>query len=120
VPPLPLAAVFADLPDPRRVTENKLHALTDILTIATCAVIGGAESWEGIAVFGRAKEAFFRRSLALANGIPSPWRALLWSRATSPRNDAGRSVPPGGTVASHCCNHVALRRRTARQARASR
>jgi len=72
MPPLPLAAVFADLPDPRRETENKLHALTDILTIATCAVIGGAESWEGVAVFGRAKEAFFRRFLPLANGIPSP------------------------------------------------
>jgi predicted transposase YbfD/YdcC len=72
MPPLPLTAVFADLPDPRRETENKLHALTDILTIATCAVIGGAESWEGVAVFGRAKEAFFRRFLPLANGIPSP------------------------------------------------
>lgn len=72
MPALPLAAVFADLPDPRRVTENKLHALTDVLAIATCAVIGGAESWDGIAVFGRAKEPFFRRFLKLANGIPSP------------------------------------------------
>ena len=72
MPPLPLMAVFADLPDPRRETLNKLHLLSDILVIATCAVIGGAESWEGIAVFGRAKEAFFRRFLTLENGIPSP------------------------------------------------
>jgi predicted transposase YbfD/YdcC len=72
MPALPLTAVLADLPDPRRDTQNKLHALTDILVLATCAVIGGAESWDAIAVFGRAKEAFFRRYLALANGIPSP------------------------------------------------
>ena len=72
MPGLPLAAVFADLTDPRRDTENKLHSLTDVLTLATCAVIGGAESWDGIAVFGRAKEAFFRRFLELANGVPSP------------------------------------------------
>lgn len=72
MPPLPLTAVFADLPDPRRETRNKLHLLSDILILATCAVIGGAESWDGIAVFGRAKEPFLRRFLKLENGIPSP------------------------------------------------
>jgi DDE_Tnp_1-associated len=44
MPPLPITSVFADLPDPRRETANKLHRLADILAIATCAVIGGAES----------------------------------------------------------------------------
>ena len=70
--PLPLAAVFADLPDPRRETANKWHHLTDILTLATCAVLAGADTWDAIAAYGRAKEAFFRRFLPLANGIPSP------------------------------------------------
>lgn len=70
--PLPLTAVFDDVPDPRRQTKNKLHRLTDLLVIATCAVIGGAESWEAIAEYGRTKAAFFRRFLPLANGIPSP------------------------------------------------
>lgn len=70
--PLPLMDVFDDLPDPRRVTRNKLHCLTDILTIATCAIIAGAESWEAIAEYGRTKADFFRRFLPLANGIPSP------------------------------------------------
>ena len=69
--PLPLTAVFDDLPDPRRDTRNKLHRLTDILTIATCAIIGGAESWEAIAEYGRTKADFFRRFLPLENGIPS-------------------------------------------------
>ena len=70
--PLPLTAVFDDLPDPRRDTANKRHHLTDILTIATCAVIGGCETWEAIAEYGRTKEAFFARYLSLPNGIPSP------------------------------------------------
>jgi predicted transposase YbfD/YdcC len=72
MPPLAIANVFDDLPDPRRQTRNKLHRLTDILVIATCAVIGGAESWEAIAEYGRAKAEFFRRFLPLDNGIPSP------------------------------------------------
>src|SRR5947209_18569861 len=72
MPPLPLTAVFDGLPDPRRETRNKLHRLTDLLVIATCAVIGGAESWEAIAEYGRTKEPFFRRFLALEHGIASP------------------------------------------------
>src|SRR3954471_18787894 len=72
MPPLPLMAVFDELPDPRRDTRNRLHRLTDILTIATCAVISGAESWEAIAEYGRTKADFFRRFLTLENGIPSP------------------------------------------------
>ena len=69
--PLPITAVFDTVTDPRRDTENKLHLLTDILAITTCAVIGGAETWEAIAEFGRTKESFFRRFLRLDNGIPS-------------------------------------------------
>jgi predicted transposase YbfD/YdcC len=72
MPPLPLTIIFDDLPDPRRVTRNKLHRLTDILAIATCAVIGGAGSWEAIAEYGRTKADFFRRFLPLDHGVPSP------------------------------------------------
>jgi hypothetical protein len=69
---LPLTTVFDGLPDPRRQTKNKLHRLTDILVIATCAVIGGAESWEAIAEYGRTKADFLRRFLPLDDGVPSP------------------------------------------------
>jgi predicted transposase YbfD/YdcC len=68
---LSLAEVFADLPDPRRETANKLHLLSDVLVLATCAVIAGADTWEDIAEYGRTKETFFRRFLALPNGVPS-------------------------------------------------
>ncbi len=70
MPVSPLTDVFADLPDPRRETRNKRHDLTDILMIATCALIGGAESWDAIAEYGRTKEDFFRRFLSLKNGVP--------------------------------------------------
>jgi predicted transposase YbfD/YdcC len=69
--PLALTTVFADLPDPRIETANKLHPLTDILVIATCAVIAGADGWEEIAEYGNSKADFFRRFLELPNGIPS-------------------------------------------------
>ncbi len=68
---LALTTVFADLPDPRVETANKRHQLVDVLVIATCAVIAGADSWDEIAEYGRAKEHGFRRYLALPNGIPS-------------------------------------------------
>jgi predicted transposase YbfD/YdcC len=69
--PLALTTVFADLPDPRIETANKLHPLTDILVIATCAVIAGADGWEEIAEYGQSKEDFFRRFLELPHGVPS-------------------------------------------------
>src|SRR5438874_651299 len=72
MPVLPLTSVFDELPDPRRETANKLHRLADILALATCAIIAGAETWEAIAEYGRTKEPFFRRFLPLENGIPSP------------------------------------------------
>ena len=39
-----------------RVERTKLHALTDILLIAVCAMISGAEDWEDLAEFGLAKQ----------------------------------------------------------------
>ena len=56
--------------DPR-VERTKRHLLVDILVIAICAVICGAESWEEIAEFGRAKREWFSRFLELPNGIAS-------------------------------------------------
>ena len=62
---------FAALDDPRRETANQCHEFIDILVIALCAVIGGANHWTTVATFGRAKEAWFRTFLRLPNGIPS-------------------------------------------------
>lgn len=68
--PLSITDAFADLPDPR-LDRNKLHRLSDILTISLCATIGGCETWEQIAAYGRAKESWFRTFLGMPNGVPS-------------------------------------------------
>jgi predicted transposase YbfD/YdcC len=61
---------FQSITDPR-MERNKDHELLDILLIAICAVMGGADSWCGVVRFGRAHEAWFRTFLTLKNGIPS-------------------------------------------------
>ena len=61
---------LGEVPDPRR-ERTKLHRLVDILVIAVCATICAAETWEEIAEFGQAKESWFKKFLALPNGIPS-------------------------------------------------
>jgi predicted transposase YbfD/YdcC len=61
---------FADLPD-FRINRSKRHELIDIITIAICAVICGAEGWEDIENYGKAKLDWFKRLLSLPNGIPS-------------------------------------------------
>lgn len=61
---------FADLQDPR-IDRCKRHSLLDIITIAICAVICGADSWVQVELFGKSKEEWFRTFLELPNGIPS-------------------------------------------------
>jgi len=62
---------FANLPDPRRVTRNKLHSLHDILIIVLSAVLSGIEDWVGMETFAREREPWLRGFLELPNGIPS-------------------------------------------------
>ena len=62
--------VFAQVEDPR-LERTKRHRLRDILIIAICGVVCGAEGWVGIEEFGKAKEAWFTELLQLPNGIPS-------------------------------------------------
>jgi hypothetical protein len=94
--PLPITAVFDDLPGPRTDTANKRHALADILTTAVCGVSGGAESWEQIAEYGRRKGAFFRRLLAPPHGIPGHDTFYRVSRALDPARMPSPSGPAGG------------------------
>jgi predicted transposase YbfD/YdcC len=61
---------FADLEDPR-VDRTKRHKLLDILVIAICAAICGADDWVAIQEFGEAKQDWFEGFLDLPNGIPS-------------------------------------------------
>ena len=61
---------FGSLPDPR-VERTRAHRLSDLLTIALCAILCGANDWVAVETFGQAKEAWLRTFLALPGGIPS-------------------------------------------------
>ena len=65
-----IAVHFSKLKDPR-VPRTKLHDLHDILVIAICAILCGADSWAHVAMFGEAKLAWFKTFLKLPYGIPS-------------------------------------------------
>jgi predicted transposase YbfD/YdcC len=61
---------FSSLPDPRD-NRGKEHVLLDIVVIALCGVISGAEGWEDIADYGVAKQGWLATFLSLPHGIPS-------------------------------------------------
>jgi len=62
---------FASLSDPRSFhAPNQRHELIDLLVIAVCAVICGAEGWEDIEEYGQAQADWFAEVLDLPNGIP--------------------------------------------------
>jgi predicted transposase YbfD/YdcC len=84
LPPTSISEHFASLTDPR-VERCKVHRLVEIVTIALCGVICGADDergtteplacghlrWVAIEAFGQEKEAWLRTFLELPGGIPS-------------------------------------------------
>lgn len=69
-PKITITDHFAKMEDPR-VDRTKRHKLIDILTIAICAVICGADSWVAIELYGCTKYEWLKTFLELPNGIPS-------------------------------------------------
>lgn len=61
---------FATLEDPRTGNATQ-HLLLDIIVIAICATICGADGWGEVAVWGRANQEWLRTFLELPHGIPS-------------------------------------------------
>jgi predicted transposase YbfD/YdcC len=68
--PVSLAHHFATLDDPR-MERSQRHNLIDIIGIALCAVIAGAESWPAIERYGHAKRDWLEKHFRLPGGIPS-------------------------------------------------
>ena len=60
---------FADLTDPRQ--RKVIYPLVNVVTIAICAVICGADDFVAIAKFGRLKQEWLSQFLDLKEGIPS-------------------------------------------------
>ena len=82
MPKKPLEAIeehFSKASDPRtpalaggaREDRTKDHNLINIIVIAICAVICGAEGWVDVELFGKSKLAWLKTFLELPNGIPS-------------------------------------------------
>lgn len=61
---------FEGLTDPR-VERTKKHALSDLVAIALCGAICGADTWTDVERFGHEKSDWFRSFLRLENGVPS-------------------------------------------------
>ena len=73
MPKKPLEAIeehFSKVNDPR-IDRRKEHKLIDMIVIAICAVICGAEGWTDIENFGNSKLPWLKTFLELPNGIPS-------------------------------------------------
>lgn len=107
----------AVLTDPRcPYAPNSRHLLMDILIIAVCAVISGAEGWEDIEEYGEANAAWLGDILALPHGIPGhdTFRRVLsqldpeeltqcfiaWTQALSEAS-GGEMVSIDGTTLRH-------------------
>jgi len=61
---------FSPLKEPR-VERTKYHPLANIVFIAVCAVLSGANDFVSMEKFGKSKRAWFGKYLDLSNGIPS-------------------------------------------------
>ena len=73
---------FASLTDPRR--RKVTYPLINIVTIALCAVIAGADDFVTIAAWGRQKRAWLARFLDMRSGIPSHDRFNAIFKALKP------------------------------------
>ena len=60
---------FADLDDPR-VERTRRHKLVDIIAIAICAIICGADSWLGFTQFKRRRQGNLQVGGTVRPGVP--------------------------------------------------
>ena len=65
-----IGAYFSCIPDPRDGKKTR-HSLVDVITIAICAVICGADGWTDVELFGKSRHEWLKGFLELEHGIPS-------------------------------------------------
>jgi predicted transposase YbfD/YdcC len=65
-----IAEHFSSLKDPR-IQLKTHHKLIDIIIITICAVICGADDWQEVVDYGKAKHDWLKTFLELPRGIPS-------------------------------------------------
>ena len=84
-----LEECFGDLPDPRVVGRCD-HALVEIIMVAVCGVLSGAESWSEMEEFGEAKAAWLKQYLEFPAGIPVMATCLIRADCESQIAEIGR------------------------------
>jgi hypothetical protein len=57
--------------DPRRQWGNLRHKLVDVLVIAFCAILCGAQTYDDLELFGKARKTWLSLYLELQSAIPS-------------------------------------------------
>jgi predicted transposase YbfD/YdcC len=62
---------FGSLPDPRRRRTRVKHPLLNLVVVALCGTVAGADDWEEIVQFARDRREWLSRFLDLSTGIPS-------------------------------------------------
>ena len=75
---------FASLQDPRTGPAQR-HNFIDILVIAICAIICGADGWVAVEAFGKAKYDWLSTFLQLPHGVPSHDTFTRVFRALNPQ-----------------------------------
>jgi predicted transposase YbfD/YdcC len=76
---------FKDLEDPRS-ERNRDYTISEILLVTLCAAICGAEGWQDVEDFGKAKIDYLRQFLPYKNGIPSDDTYRRLFRAIDPED----------------------------------
>jgi predicted transposase YbfD/YdcC len=109
------AAAFSALPDPRR-PHARQHKLLDILAIAFCACLCGAESCVDMANFAEAKEDVLREFLDLEHGPPSHDTFSRVFRLLDPARFAACFQAYLDQLGAVCRGHVAIDGKTLRGA----
>jgi predicted transposase YbfD/YdcC len=66
---LSISKHFSDIDDPRKY--NIRHKLIDIIAIAVCGIVCGAENWVDVEQYGKSKHDWLKDFLELPGGIPS-------------------------------------------------
>ena len=87
-----LVKIFEGVPDFRNV-KLVSYILAEVLVIALCGVLSGADDFEEIAGYGGEKESFLSRSMELPRGIPSLgiFRRIFRNMDTKAFGDCPRS-----------------------------
>jgi predicted transposase YbfD/YdcC len=115
MPTLNLLEHLSQLPD-HRVAKKTLHRLDEMVFVAICAVISGAEGWSDIVEFAHNKLEWLRRFVRLENGIPVDDTFARVLSVVSPKAFAECLFAWTQSLSEHCPGKVvAIDGKTARR-----